>query len=809
VIAKSYDGVRNAIIKEQFINACPKELSVFLKERPTIDLQDIAMAAEQYLNAHQSQLSTLSNNNRVPTKSEDKASSQENREIRCYNCNGRYHKASECRKPKTVNSQNQYRIRKTCSNCNNYGHEAKDCWKKTKVAVSVGKEHEDLQNEDVKEVSSGLLVQNTTERRERILENIENDALKLANGDSVSIITNVCNTTQKKGEMPVVHGLVNEQEVKCLRDTGCNGIVIKEKFVLEEQYTGNYGYMLLVDNTVRKARKAIITVDSPYLQGNFEALCLPDVIYDLIIGNIPEALPPDEPLENWKPSKIENDEANLNSNTETTNETATTKIDESRPKIDIYNIDTEKLKSLQKEDTAVQRCLQKKENNKRKYIMRNGIVCEVSTDKCKEIDPKIVIPTKLRVKIMSIGHEIPMAGHLGTKKTLNRIRQNFVWPGMTKDIREFCKTCDICQKTTPKGKEASVPLGTVPLVDNIFQRVAFDLIGPLPKTNEGHKYVLTLVDYATRYPEAIPLKDISAESVAKAMMSVYSRMGIPTEILTDQGRQFTAKYLNEVNDLLRIHHLTTTPYHPQCNGLVESFNKTLTTMIRRTCHDNPKRWNEYLDPLLFAYREVPQTTTGFSPFELLYGRTVRGPLSVLKEIWNDEGTTEEKTYYQHFMELREKLQETLMTARDEIDKAHTKQKSYYDKNTKKKDIKAGDEVLILLPTDTNKIQMKWRGPYRVIDEPHCNDFILKVKGKMKTYHANMLKKYNRRDKVTEEETSKDSIQSCSIAIIEEHEEIDEKENKDLYLLEIETKETFKDVKINGNLSEEEREKSSK
>jgi len=792
---KSYEGVCNTIIKEQFVNSCPKELSVFLKERATKDLHEIALAAEQYLSAHQCQLATTNINR--PLKTEEKTSSSDTKDMRCYNCNGKFHKASDCWKNKINNNQNQFGSnKKTCTYCKKDGHDFKECRRRTKVAVSLSTEQEIKDdNYDVKEASSGLLIQEA-DKRDRIFKNIKNDALELANGDSVSIITNVCSTIQKKGEMPVVDGFVNNQEAKCLRDTGCNGIVVKQKFVSEEQYTGNVGYMLLVDNTVRKARKAVITIDTPYLQGDFEALCLPDVIYDLIIGNVPQALPPDQPRNDWKRSE-EEEITEIRSTCEENNNdiTATTKVTENNSDIDnIFNINTEQLQKLQEDDVNVQKCLQRKSTNKRKYASNKGIIYEITIEEGKETEHKIVLPTKLHEKIMNLGHDIPMAGHLGYKKTLSRIKQHFVWPGMTKDVREYCSTCDICQKTSPKGKEAPVPLGKIPLVDTLFQRIAFDIIGPLPKTNENHRYVLTLVDYATRYPEAVALKDITAETVANAMVSIYSRMGLPEEILTDQGTQFTAEYMSEINKLLKIKHLTTTPYHPQCNGLVESFNKTLKSMIKRMSNEQPRRWHEFLDPLLFAYREVPQATTGFSPFELLYGRSVRGPLSIVKSMWSEGDKNEEKTYYQYFIELREHIQETLKIAKEEIDKAHHSQKSYYDRKTKEKNIKIGDEVLILLPTDTNKMKMKWKGPHKVIAEPHNNDFKIKMRGKIKTFHANMLKKYNRRKSITEDTTT-----SCNVVIIDEHEKIDEEENKDLFLIELESNETYEDIIINDDI----------
>ncbi|MEL7308157.1 MAG: transposase family protein, partial [Pseudomonadota bacterium] len=103
-----------------------------------------------------------------------------------------------------------------------------------------------------------------------------------------------------------------------------------------------------------------------------------------------------------------------------------------------------------------------------------------------------------------------------------------------------------------------------------------DLIGPIsPPSEEGHKYILTLVDYATRYPEATALKNIEAETVAEALVGIYCRVGVPEEMLTDMGTQFVSRCMKEVSRLLSMKKLTTTPYNPQCNGLVERFNVPL------------------------------------------------------------------------------------------------------------------------------------------------------------------------------------------------------------------------------------------
>ena len=159
---------------------------------------------------------------------------------------------------------------------------------------------------------------------------------------------------------------------------------------------------------------------------------------------------------------------------------------------------------------------------------------------------QVILPEPLRQRVMKIAHESLLAGHVGAKKTTDRILSSFHWPGLGADVRRFCRSCDVCQRAVKKGSVGKAPLGKMPLIDRPFQRVALDLVGPThPPSEEGHRYILTLVDYATRYPEAAPLKTCTAETVAEALIDRYGRLGIPDEILTDLGRQFASNCMQE------------------------------------------------------------------------------------------------------------------------------------------------------------------------------------------------------------------------------------------------------------------------
>ena len=169
-------------------------------------------------------------------------------------------------------------------------------------------------------------------------------------------------------------------------------------------------------------------------------------------------------------------------------------------------------------------------------------------------------------------------------------------------------------------------------------------------------------------------------------------------------------------------------------------------MLKRLCSEQPRQCHCYINPLLFAYREVPQGSTGFSPFELLYGRAVRGPMFNLKELWTKElEEPEVKNSYQYVFELREKLEDDLKLAHTELQKPSTKASITTTVRPKSGSFFPGDKVLVLLPTDHNKLPMQRKGPFEVSGVVGLNDYKVHVKRKDRVYHPNLLKKYFERE----------------------------------------------------------------
>ncbi len=173
-----------------------------------------------------------------------------------------------------------------------------------------------------------------------------------------------------------------------------------------------------------------------------------------------------------------------------------------------------------------------------------------------------------------------------------------------------------------------------------------------------------------------------------------------------------SREISELYELLGIKSIHTSIYHTQTDGLVERFNPTLKSMVRKFVREDARNLDKWLEPLLFAVREVPQASTGFSPFELLYGRRPRGVLDVIREPW-EEGPSNSQSEIQYVMDLRAKLHTLGRLSMDNLLQAQDKQSQLYNRGTRERKFTPGDKVLVLLPTSSSKLLAKWQGPFVV------------------------------------------------------------------------------------------------
>ncbi|CAM5119864.1 unnamed protein product [Eretmochelys imbricata] len=273
---------------------------------------------------------------------------------------------------------------------------------------------------------------------------------------------------------------------------------------------------------------------------------------------------------------------------------------------------------------------------------------------------QLLVPSQHCGELMWLAHDSPFAVYLGVQRTYDRLKRNFYWPGIQNDVKDYCGSCELCQDSKKPVGPQKVPLCHLPMIQEAFLRVAMDIVVLMQHlTQRGNRYILIVVEFATRYPEAVALTNVEAETVAKTLLTIFSRVGFPKEILSDRGENFMSQLFNELWKLCGVKQLKTAPYHPQASGLVERFNGTLKSMLEKYTKKRGQNWDKLLPFLLYAYREVPQDSTGLSQFDLLYGRKMRGPLDLIRDLWEGNTEVNEEPVTEYVQRFRKELKDMM------------------------------------------------------------------------------------------------------------------------------------------------------
>lgn len=377
--------------------------------------------------------------------------------------------------------------------------------------------------------------------------------------------------------------------------------------------------------------------------------------------------------------------------------------------------------------------------------IKDGILYRVIQDNFDaEYVFQLVLPEELKDDVLTELHD--KAGHFGYQKTIAAVRRRFFWPTMTKDIKDWCTKCERCtlrKISSPQIKEPLVKIKTsAPL-----QVLAMDFL-TVERSTSGHEHILVMTDLFTKYVVAIPTRDMTANTTARVLWGNFiQNYGCPARILSDQGPNFEAGIITELCRLYGIRKCHTTPYHPAGNGQCERMNRTLLNLIGTLPPECKYVWPDYLPELVHAYNNAIHSSTGFSPFFLMFGRHARLPIDFItpetkesedkeKDIYDDWVQRHYQRYAQAFTQVNANLKLT-----------GERQKQMYDRNAKASPLIPGERVLVRNRSvrGRNKIRDKWEGQtYVIVNQPHLNIPVYVLapengQGRERTLHRNEIK----------------------------------------------------------------------
>ena len=352
----------------------------------------------------------------------------------------------------------------------------------------------------------------------------------------------------------------------------------------------------------------------------------------------------------------------------------------------------------------------------------DGILYRRWTSRCTSIVKfQYITPKSLRETILHHLHNTMTAGHFGVKRTLMKIRQKFYWPRCKRDVELWCQECSVCAQIKP-GPGFRARLHQIP-VRNKLDRIALDILGELPETENGNKNILVISDYYTKWTHAVAIPDQTALTVADKLMTEFIAIfGVPIQIHTDQGRNFESHLFKQVCEILKINKTRTTPFHAQSDGQVERWNRTIQQMLKAFVNENRDDWDDLLPYLCMAYRATTHESTGCSPNLMMFGHEINMPLDIIVGT-PEKGKPNIECPVEYVQWLENSFHDIFQYADEQLKRSAKRQKHFYDMKSKPTKYQVGSYVWRWYPPAARgKLSKGWTGPFKILECPssiHC------------------------------------------------------------------------------------------
>lgn len=307
------------------------------------------------------------------------------------------------------------------------------------------------------------------------------------------------------------------------------------------------------------------------------------------------------------------------------------------------------------------------------YSIQNGqLLKNCGTGELDESNWKLCVAKPLRKRVLEENHTVVTAGHLGIRKTIIRIEKKYYWPGLKRDVIKFVNLCEVClAHKTPQSKPPGLMHTTQ--AQGPWDIVTVDFIGPLPRSIQGHQYILVIQDKFSKWIECVPLRKATAVTLTKAVRErIFCRFGWPRIVISDNGSQFVGHIFKKFLKVNGIWHQLTPPYSPQCNS-TERANRVVKTMVKMTIKKDQRKWDEFLPEIQFAVNTAIQDSSGFSPAELNFGRQLRSSNTLFDEI-----LPLHMKQVSTAPEVKERIKDICTIAKRQLELSSQRQAKYYN-----------------------------------------------------------------------------------------------------------------------------------